>query len=146
MQRVAKSNADRAQRESKRAGEKAQREGDRAQKEADRRQQQIDLANHRYKDKRIPVGFARKMNDAAKKAAQAGIADVKDAEKAADRAVDFPFDGPEKVAFLDYLRERMPSSRLKINSDGSGWYLDGAGKLYHHPSDRDYVLGKKKRR
>jgi len=45
----------------------------------------------------------------------------------------------EKIAFIDYLKERMPASRLQVEEDGSGWYLDNTGRLYRIPSDDDYV-------
>lgn len=135
----AKREAERKAKEAKREAEKAAREAERKAKEEERRQRQIDLANHKYKDKRIPPGFARKMVDAMKQTPQAGISDVADAEQAADKAGTLPFSGPEKIAFIDYLKERMPASRLKVYEDGSGWYLDNTGRLYRIPSDDDYV-------
>lgn len=138
----AERDAERKRKEAEREAEKAKREAERAAKEAERRQREIDLANHRYKDKRIPPGFARKMLDAAK-GAPTGYANVADAEKAVQagevKPAEFPFQGKEKAAFLDYLRERMPADRLKIYEDGSGFYIDGAGKLYSFQSDDDYV-------
>lgn len=137
--------AERKRKEEERKAEKAKREAERAAKEQERRQRQIDLANHQYKDKRIPVGFARKMLDASKNA-PTGYANVEDAEKAvqegAVKPADFPFEGPEKAAFIDYLRDRMPAERLKVYEDGSGFYIDGQGKLYSLQSDDDYARGK----
>lgn len=124
----------------RREEERIAREAERKAKEEERRQKQIDLANHKYKDSRIPPGFARKMVDAMHATPQAGISDVKDALNVDPEKVGtLPFSGPEKIAFIDYLKERMPASRLQVEEDGSGWYLDNTGRLYRIPGDDDYV-------